>query len=193
MRCSCSSSRDWSKRTAAGGWSSRRSTRPRSASFTRFALRSMRWRRGLPPSGCGPVDRPAAAAGGAAGARGRPDAAPRRPGPGLHPGGRRVSHRALPALRQSRDRGYGRGAVAALQALDGHRAGRSRAAPAGVARARRKSCSSCWPATLPGPRARRGDHTDRAGAETARRLAQSAGYREGDRDGTYGAAAPAVR
>ena len=36
-------------------------------------------------------------------------------------------------------------------------------------------------------------HTDRAGAENARRLAQSAGFREGDRDGTYGAAAPAIR
>jgi DNA-binding GntR family transcriptional regulator len=36
-------------------------------------------------------------------------------------------------------------------------------------------------------------HTDRAGAENARRLAQSASSREGDRDGTYGAAAPAIR
>lgn len=36
-------------------------------------------------------------------------------------------------------------------------------------------------------------HTDRAGAETARRLAQSAGSREGDCDGTYWAAAPAIR
>ena len=36
-------------------------------------------------------------------------------------------------------------------------------------------------------------HTDRAGAENARRLAQSASSREGDRDGTYAAAAPAIR
>jgi DNA-binding GntR family transcriptional regulator len=36
-------------------------------------------------------------------------------------------------------------------------------------------------------------HTDRAGSETARRLAQSAGSREGDRDGTYCAAAPGIR
>lgn len=36
-------------------------------------------------------------------------------------------------------------------------------------------------------------HTDRAGAENARRLAQSAGSREGDRDGAYGTAAPAIR
>jgi DNA-binding GntR family transcriptional regulator len=36
-------------------------------------------------------------------------------------------------------------------------------------------------------------HTDRAGAETARRLAQSAGSWKGDRDGTHGAAAPAIR
>lgn len=36
-------------------------------------------------------------------------------------------------------------------------------------------------------------HTDRAGAENARRLAQSANSREGDRDGTYGTAAPTIR
>ena len=36
-------------------------------------------------------------------------------------------------------------------------------------------------------------HTDRAGAENARRLAQSASSREGDHDGTYAAAAPAIR
>jgi DNA-binding GntR family transcriptional regulator len=36
-------------------------------------------------------------------------------------------------------------------------------------------------------------HTDRAGAENARRLVQSASSREGDRDGTYAAAAPAIR
>jgi DNA-binding GntR family transcriptional regulator len=36
-------------------------------------------------------------------------------------------------------------------------------------------------------------HTDRAGAENARRLAQSAASREGDRDGTYAAAVPAIR
>ena len=36
-------------------------------------------------------------------------------------------------------------------------------------------------------------HTDRAGAENARRLAQSASSREGDRDGTHAAAAPAIR
>jgi DNA-binding GntR family transcriptional regulator len=36
-------------------------------------------------------------------------------------------------------------------------------------------------------------HTDRAGAENARRLAQSISFREGDGDGTYGAAAPAIR
>jgi DNA-binding GntR family transcriptional regulator len=35
-------------------------------------------------------------------------------------------------------------------------------------------------------------HTDRAGAENARRLAQSVSFREGDGDGTYGAAAPAI-
>ena len=36
-------------------------------------------------------------------------------------------------------------------------------------------------------------HTDRAGAENARRLAQSASSREGDHDGTYAAAGPAIR
>lgn len=36
-------------------------------------------------------------------------------------------------------------------------------------------------------------HTDRAGAENARKLAQSASSREGDHDGTYAAAAPAIR
>jgi DNA-binding GntR family transcriptional regulator len=36
-------------------------------------------------------------------------------------------------------------------------------------------------------------HTDRAGAETARRLARSAEASEGDRDGTYGTAASAIR
>lgn len=36
-------------------------------------------------------------------------------------------------------------------------------------------------------------HTDRAGAENARRLARSANSRDGDGDGTYGTAAPAIR
>jgi DNA-binding GntR family transcriptional regulator len=36
-------------------------------------------------------------------------------------------------------------------------------------------------------------HTDRAGAENARRLAQSANFREEDRDGAYSTAAPAIR
>lgn len=36
-------------------------------------------------------------------------------------------------------------------------------------------------------------HTDRAGAESARRLAHLANSRDGDRDGTYRTAAPAIR
>ena len=36
-------------------------------------------------------------------------------------------------------------------------------------------------------------HTDRAGAETARRIAQLASFASGDHDGTYGAATPTIR
>ena len=134
-----------------------------------------------------------AAAGGAAGTRGRPEAAPGCAGPGLHSGRRRVSHRALSPVRKPRDRGYGRGAVAALQTLDGRRARTIPSSARWCGQSMRKSCGSSLAGDAAGAESAARHHTDRAGAETARRLAQSASSREGDRDGTYGAAASAVR
>lgn len=71
----------------------------------------------------------------AAGACVRPGAPSRYSGVGVHPGRCRLSHRAVSPVRQPRDRGRRRGAMAAYETLDGRGARRSRAAPAGMGRA----------------------------------------------------------
>ena len=177
----------------AAGWSSRRSMRSRSASFTRFAPRSTRWRPGLPPSGSPDrvVDlslRRAAQRALAEGLELRPDA-------------------AVLAFIQA-DVAF----HTALYRLSGNRAIEDTVAAQwphfkrsmGVVLEDPEQRPLVWheheeimrlvlAGDAAGAETAARRHTDRAGAENARRLAQSANSREEDRDGAYGTAAPTIR